>query len=197
MPAVKPAVIGLKDVREALQAIGAVVTQSADRKGLYAGAKVIRDVARRKAPKLTGSLRKAIVARTERSRDGSGRKTGQYVGQVVIDRRAKFTVTVTKKGRTVLKRVKQKGTKGTIYPRNYAHLVEFGTKPHPTTPKHKKADPKRRYPMHPGAAAKPFMRPAELESRPAVAKAYREAVWAEVEKRARKLADKSRQKARK
>lgn len=197
MPAVKPSVIGLKDVREALQAIGAVVTQSADRKGLYAGAKVVRDVARRKAPKLTGSLRKSIIARTERARDGSGKKTGQYVGQVVIDRRAKFVVTVTKKGRTVLKRVKQKGTKGTIYPRNYAHLVEFGTKPHPTTPKHKKADPKRRYPHHPGAAAKPFLRPAELESRPAVAKAYRETVLAEVEKRARKLADKARQKARK
>lgn len=197
MPAVKPAVIGLKDVREALQSIGAVVTQTADRKGLYAGAVVVRDAARKKAPKRTGALRKAIVARTDRKRDAGGGKTGQYVGQVVIDRRAKFVETVTKKGRTILKKVKQKGTKGTVYPRNYAHLVEFGTKPHPTTPKHKKADPKRRYPRHPGAAAKPFLRPAEMESRTAVANAYSKAVLVEVEKRARKLAEKARQKARK
>lgn len=42
----------------------------------------------------------------------------------------------------------------------YAHFVELGTKPHPQKKSHRLDDDRRRRRLHPGAAAKPYLRPA-------------------------------------
>jgi hypothetical protein len=66
-----------------------------------------------------------------------------------------------------------------VSPRSTAHLVEFGTKPHSY---------KKRAGIHPGARAKPFMRPA-LDSKgdAAIAK-FGEVIGIELTKEAAKLA---------
>ncbi|MGH7243609.1 MAG: HK97-gp10 family putative phage morphogenesis protein [Phycisphaerales bacterium] len=170
MPAVKPGVIGLKETADALKAIGIVVTASADRKALYAGAVVVRDVARKNAPKRTGALKKAISARTKRISNGAGGTS--TVGQVFIAP-LKFKPTTTKTGKASLKRFTHKkgsGVRGYIYPRNYAHFPEFGTS---------------------RMAAKPYLRPAEISSRNQVVAAYRAVILREIEKKARQLAEKN------
>lgn len=192
MPSVKPAVIGLKECVDALQAIGKVVTQSADRKGLYAGAVVVRDEARRRVPKRHRILERAIIARTKRVRNTGG-PGNRYIGQVVIDK-IKGVWTRSQSGKVILKRQRHQvggGLTDVIYPRLYAHLVEYGTRPHSTRPLHKAPKPGHFYPPHPGSRPHPFLRPAEMSMRSRVFATYRQVVLAEIDKKARQLAAKN------
>lgn len=66
-----------------------------------------------------------------------------------------------------------------------AHLVEFGTAPHFQPELNR---------MHPGAAAKPFMRPAFEETKDEVVKIFGETIGPAVEKRAAMLAAKAKTK---
>lgn len=97
-------VLNFKDVREKLAGLPKRLKNSAIRKGVYAGAKVIRDEARARVPVDTGALRSTIVAQTNKT------KGGEISASVGI-RRKKFS----------------RGARAGRSPRRYAHLVEFGT----------------------------------------------------------------------
>lgn len=175
MPAVQPHVIGFKETLDALKAIGKVVTVSADRKGLYAAAKLMRDEVRRRVPVRTGSLKKNVVAITTRVKNKSGPGM-QYVGRVTISK-TKYRSAVMKSGKSKLKGAKHKkgeSLAGTIYPRLYAHLVEYGTK---------------------SGRPQPFMRPAAAAAQGKAMETYRKTVLAEVDKKAQQLAAKAQAKA--
>lgn len=149
-------VLGLKDIQETLLSLPQRLGVNVIRRGLLAGAGVMRDEARRLVPQQPGksprgntrtnSLKKAITAESRGVfKDGSGRP---------VQHRAVVTIS------------KAKGKRG-VSPRSYAHLVEFGTRPH-SLGKGSMLDPFRRSAKvknqhgatHPGTAPQPFMRPA-------------------------------------
>jgi HK97 gp10 family phage protein len=172
VPAVKEVqFFGAREFIEGLREMGLKVPTTAVRKGLYRGAVIIRDEARRRAPVRYGALKKSIVAVTKRIKSGKGL---DYIGIVRIAD-VKYVVSATKTGKLKLKRLNKNGritvngvtfkpSAARIFPRKYAHLAEFGTRPHSTAPKNlskAKGAKGRRVPrLHPGAKAKPFMRPA-------------------------------------
>lgn len=158
---VRSGVVGVKETIEALREAGIELAGPPVRRALYAGVKIIRDSARAKAPVRFGALKKAIVAQTRSLNPALKGRSAQHVGVVTIEKKA-FTIN-PKTGRArVAKREKGQRSpykRGQIYPRNYAHMVEFGTRPHSVAPKGSSVrDP------HPGARPKPFMRPAFDES---------------------------------
>ncbi|MFN7019878.1 MAG: HK97-gp10 family putative phage morphogenesis protein [Phycisphaerales bacterium] len=166
--------IGLEQVKQALDATERHLGANGYRRVLYAGAVVFRDAIRARAPVRTGALRKAIIVDTKRR--GGGKKGPYYhVARVVFARRA---YTLGKRGTAVaLKRAKgQKiGTQiaGNIYPRKYAHLVEFGHGgPHPAPPR-------------------PFARPAIAASRGAAFAAMKARATKEVDAAIAKAAARS------
>lgn len=164
-------VLGGQELLDTLTAIGAEVPRTAIRRALYAGAVLIRDDARRRVPVRTGALKRSIIAQTDRTQE----KSGQYKGYVSIKSNA-FTRRGT--GRVKLSKKEpgqRKYAKGEIYPRNYAHLVEFGTQPH-------KAGPRN----HPGSKPQPFMRPALDENIAAIERVFA----ATIEKEVRRIAEK-------
>jgi len=146
---------GLDEVRRNLQSLPQRLGNAVARRGLYAGAKVVRDEARRLAPQppakakkgssRTGKLKKAIGAESRGVfKDASGKPTEHRA--VVLIR-------------------KPKGASRNV--RSYAHFVEFGTRPHAVgkgsilnpfnRSKKKRKQVGRR---HPGTSPQPFMRPA-------------------------------------
>lgn len=149
MPAVKPITVDvdLSQFKDRLKELGRRANPLI-RRAMYAGGVMIRDAARAKVPQRTGALRKSIIVVTNRK--GSNRE--RLLLQVKVDAKA-FRVGAKGRAKTVSKKVqKERGRKyvsGEIYPRNYAHLVEYGTKPHMIGKV-----------FHPGAQPKPFMRPA-------------------------------------
>ena len=165
MPSVingKPIIVGLEDVQQSLRDLGKRLSTNVVRRGLLAGAGVIRDEARRLAPVRTGALRKSIVSQTKgRGYDGTG--PTEHVAVVTIAKKA-YQQTATGKIRGV-KKSDFKKKQGLIKPRQYAHLVEFGTRPHSLKKGDQLARGRRPHVQtgpanHPGATAKPFMRPA-------------------------------------
>ena len=147
-------VLGVPDIRRMMLSLSQRDGLNVVRKGLLAGAGVIREEARRLAPvqkgnrgKAAANLKKSIKAETRRVfKDASG---------VPVDARAVVFVEnrAGKSGRDA---------------RKYAHLVELGTSPHAvgkgsklkTRSKSDKAELKQVGLRHPGAKAQPFMRPA-------------------------------------
>lgn len=164
-------ITGLAELRAKLGFIKQSVAKGMIRRSLYKGAKVIETEARLRAPKRTGALKKAITATTNRKQ----KKPNEYRASVTIVKKAFAPGT---NGRVkAIKRKNGPGTKvyqkGDIYPRNYAHLVEFGTKPHQLgkgssakitanifgrSKKSKKVAPHGA--QHPGARPRPFMQGA-------------------------------------
>jgi HK97 gp10 family phage protein len=138
---------GLPEVLAQLKRMQDAVKPKYLRKGLYAGAAIIRDEAKKRAPVRTGLLRKNIVARTDRD----PQNPGSYAGYVSI-RNAPTIVVATANGERLVaeKTARKQGKKGKrINPRRYAAIVEYGAGPH----KIGKLD-------HPGSAPTPFLRPA-------------------------------------
>jgi HK97 gp10 family phage protein len=158
-------VFGVKETIENLRAHGVYLSKTAVRRALYAGAVVMRDEAKRRVPVRYGALKKAIVAETRGiGKDKRGRPS-KHIAVVTVAKKS-YTVGTTGKLRQVKRKPGERAySAGQIYPRNYAHLVEFGTKPHSLGPRGG-----RRYGessgapaaslMHPGSRPKPFMRPA-------------------------------------
>lgn len=150
-------VLGLKEVVDVLNTLPDKIANRAVKRALYSGGGVIRDNARGRVPIRTGALRKSIVV------EGSKAPArNQLAVKVTIARKAfrmfEGQITVRKK-----KPGDRAYRVGDIYPRNYAHLVEWGTKPHALG-----RGSKRKYaivgmqtgPWHPGSAPKPYLRPA-------------------------------------
>lgn len=139
-------VVGLADLRAKLLVLGERMAKNVLRRGLLAGAGVIRDGAKPKAPKRTGRLKTNVIAETRGVFKGpSGRPAGHRA--VVL--------------------VRGKDKLGGRSARSYAHFVEFGTKPHRvgkgSIKELWKGSKKRKRQVgakHPGSKAKPFMRPA-------------------------------------
>ena len=146
--------VGVKEVVENLRAMGITLTQTAIRRALYKGAVVLRDEARRRVPVRSGALKKSIVAVTDRLAG----KGSDHIAKVTIKRNR---YTITDKGRLKLFKGKTWGGVAQelrVVPRKYAHLVEFGSRPH--TIKIPKRGERQITINHPGGAPKPYMRPA-------------------------------------
>lgn len=192
MPAIADGVrmtVDVSDLLRKLAQLGVKVKANTVRRGLYAGAAILRDEARRHVPIRTGALKKSIIAETDRH--GSTRE--KLVVKVKI---APNAFKITPKGR--LKKVSRKSQKargknyvrGEVYPRNYAHLVEFGTQPH-TVGRGSKVEKSQYGLQHPGAKKHPFMRPAldiaGTDARRAAEKAIVQDVMKQVPKPSRQL----------
>ncbi len=155
MPSVEnQIVLGYAEVKGTMEYLWKTASKSAVRRGLYAGAVLLRDEARRRVPIRTGALRRSIEAVTTNEFGPDG-KRDQPVGRVRISKKI-FAIVSGKNGQTKARLLKgAKNIKGRAYPRNYAHLVEYGTRAHflgsSSSTGHK---------MHPGARPKPFLRPA-------------------------------------
>ncbi|MEB4590494.1 HK97-gp10 family putative phage morphogenesis protein [Candidatus Thiothrix sp. Deng01] len=124
---------GDRALTQALDGLQAKISKRIVRQSARAGAAVFAKRARALAPRDTSQLSKSIRTKQKPFANRMGFNTWVYV-----DSRAW-----------------------------YAHMVEFGTQPHAIQPRNKKAlsfgGKMYRGVMHPGAAAKPFMRPAANE----------------------------------
>lgn len=186
MPAINDTIVlGLADVRARLKELPSRLGKNVVRRALLAAAGVIRDKAREKVPVRTGALKKSIIARTNNSR----RNKDEYRSEVTI---AKAAYRTNETGKLFKRKSTSKKGKlyerGDIYPRNYAHLVEFGTKPHILTPKKRKNSSYRGPKHHPGATKKPFMQPARDEGFDPAMKRFAEVARRETDKEVAKLA---------
>ena len=158
----------LKDLPEKLQ-------RKVVRKALAKATKPTLAAARQRCPKDAGLLKKSL-----------GRKTVTYVesGSIVaiIGPRGGFERMVTRRGRSKPEKAN---------PLYYAHLVEFGTKPHSLA----RADTKigrriandMKIRMHPGTKARPFMRPAFDSTKGEVLRIFGEEVAKGLEQEMAKL----------
>lgn len=135
-------ITGMDEVRDALNRLPSAIQVSIVRAALRAGAKVMSDKIKTKTPARKGQLlRRSIMPQTRVMKNRSRDIPESYRGEVVVKKR--------------------KGNN----PRKYAHLVEFGTKPHvigkpnKKKPRSKKVarksvrgiQPKNAPGMHPGA----------------------------------------------
>lgn len=200
---------GLDSLRKVFERLPPVVAQRVARRALYRGAIPIRDAARSKVSIRYGALKRAIIVQTGQElaeagidvrirADGTNtnytkfQRTGNVKVYVTIDKRY-FRRQVTKSGKVRYKALRRKEPNvgrpnQRVYPRRYAHLVEFGTLPHAIgegskllreyEKTYKRAwrvngtlrrkgetyinstGGKQSGPMHPGSKAQPFMRPA-------------------------------------
>lgn len=127
---------GHKEIAKKLRKLSGKAGKSVARKSISAGARVIRDEAKRNVPVKTGNLKKSIKVKTRAFRNRMG-----FHAYVFVDtgRKARFDGW-------------------------YAHFIEFGTQPHEINPKTKKGlkigGQVVNTVQHPGSAAHPFMRPA-------------------------------------
>lgn len=138
-------VLGLADVRRKLLDLPKKASTNLLRRSLRKGAVIIQDEARNLVAVRYGALRKSIAAETDRV----GADRSKLVFRVKV---LPHAFKITPKGalrRQKRKKGERRYYRGEIYPRNYAHLVEFGAKPH--------AQGKG---MHPGVRPRPFMRTA-------------------------------------
>lgn len=123
---------GLSELKENLKRLPQRLQEKALASAVLAGAGVIRDEARRLCPKKTGRLAKSIVAKKVRDKNRMG--VTYQVGPKLF----------------------------------YGHMVEFGTSPHEIKAKKlgkvlklsRWRNVYARVIEHPGAPAKPFLRPA-------------------------------------
>lgn len=134
-------VIGMDEVRRALLRLPMAIQVSITRSALRAGAKVMAQAIAAKTPARKGQLlRRSIIPQTRVIKGKSRDFPESYRGEVIVKKR--------------------KGNN----PRAYAHLVEFGTKPHKVGKSKKRSKskgpvgksggaltPRNRPGMHPGA----------------------------------------------
>lgn len=139
---------GLGDVFSALDNVEKKIRKKGIRKGMNEATKIVAKAAKQKAVRVSGLLAKSI-----------GRKVGRDRRKVtvgLVGPRIGFAGSYAGKPRD---------------PEKYAHLVELGTAPHSVAKgdtlerKNRKGDVVKQASqtagkMHPGAQAKPFLRPA-------------------------------------
>ena len=176
-------VLGLEDVRTKILDLPRRLGVNVVRRGLLAGAGVIRDEARLRVPQKPGrskagyqrtdSLKKAIKSESRGVfKDGSG-KPVEHRAVVIIDK------------------VKRKRNMASRY---YAHFVEYGTRPHAVGKgsilevfARSKAKKKQTGGTHPGTAPQPFMRPAFETKKLEAVRVIAETVRRETDKELAKL----------
>ncbi|HLO41013.1 MAG TPA: HK97-gp10 family putative phage morphogenesis protein [Phycisphaerales bacterium] len=187
---------GGDQIRSLFEKLPGAVAMKMARRVLYAAAGPIRDAARAKATSRYGILKRSVIVRTGQAAIDVGPKRKARGGDpkvyVTIDPAAKFILGVhrSRSGKWSLRARKLRshsradssrgsgwvlkgdyieGDDAFIRPRTYAHLVEFGTRPHATGKGSQLKDrlnSKRKGSgvqfghHHPGARARPFMRPA-------------------------------------
>lgn len=150
----------LRSLREAPKAIQGRAVQA----GMRKGGNVIRDDARRRAPKATGFMASQIVTRRanskSRQRAGAGRGGEYFTVGVKTGRRRKYANT---------KRNRRRGRVGKVYEESgwayYWRFVEFGTK---------------------NMRASPFLTPAGETKGPEAAQMIIDETWAELDKQLKK-----------
>lgn len=139
-------ITGHKEILKKLEALGKREAQKIVRRALLQGAGVIRDKARELAPVRTTSLKRAIIAQTNRDR-GNRDVISASVGIGYTKYRFNAKGKLKRAGKLSKRASRELGA---IRPRNYAHLVEFGH--------HIRRKPKG--PSVGTVPAKPFLRPA-------------------------------------
>lgn len=154
---------GIAEMEKKLHQLGTRMATRGVSSGIRAGGSVIIKEMRRRAPKETGSLKKAIGQKIKNYR-------GQKIMTGIIGARSKSYAT----------------KKGKRNPAFYAHLVELGTAPHATGKK--KAFYRRGKGRHPGAKAQPFMRPAWDSAAPRSRQAVIDKLTQVFDKESKKLA---------
>ncbi len=150
----------LRSLREAPKAIQGRAVQA----GMRKGGNVIRDDARRRAPKATGFMASQIVTRRanskSRQRAGVGRGGEYFTVGVKTGRRRKYANT---------KRNRLRGRVGKVYEESgwayYWRFVEFGTK---------------------NMRASPFLTPAGETKGPEAAQVIIDETWAALDKQLKK-----------
>ncbi|MCC6426280.1 MAG: HK97 gp10 family phage protein [Phycisphaerales bacterium] len=184
---------GTKHLKRVFEELPGRIGTKIARRALYAAALPIRDAARAGVPVRYGALKRSIIVKTGQQLvdAGGGKKIrgGDLKVYITIDSRAQVLAlkrTVKKfmvKGPHGTKARFQEATwsivarnagrggleVGKVDPRHYAHLVEFGTRPHAVgkdselatrVNSSRKGSGVQLGKQHPGARAKPFMRPA-------------------------------------
>ena len=150
----------LRSLREAPKAIQGRAVQA----GMRKGGNVIRDDARRRAPKATGFMASQIVTRRanskSRQRAGVGQGGEYFTVGVKTGRRRKYANT---------KRNRRRGRVGRVYEESgwayYWRFVEFGTK---------------------NMRASPFLTPAGETKAPEAAQVIIDETWAALDKQLKK-----------
>ena len=159
---------GLEQLQQALDDLPTKMEANILRAALRAGAVVIQQAAQSNVPTRTGRLRDTI-----RASAGIDKRVGRVTARVRAGGR------------------KTKRSEGAFY----AHMVEFGTQPHDIKPRSRKsmvvAGLLREIVHHPGAAARPFMRPAMDASHAAAAQAVADYIRARLTKEGIDLPDPS------
>ena len=161
-------VSGLKEIDRALKGLGRDGAMRALKSATGKAATIISRAARDNARKVrdTGLLAKSMGKRT---------KTYKRTG----------TVAVVVGPRIEVQGVDSRGRKR--WPHKYAHLVEYGTKPHTiqsdkNMPVNENENIFRRSVMHPGSPPRPLMRAALYSSRAHVLTKLKSEAWASIRK---------------
>lgn len=169
-------VFGMGEVLQGFETLKLSVRNKLTKRAIRPGMKIIGDEARRLAPVRYGHLKKAIVWSVDRKQ-----KTKDTItGKVTISAQ-KFVAGVSKSGRPTWRRAKKGETLNVgefQFPRAYAHLVEFGTRPHSLKKRGSKEEGEGA--QHPGSTPSPFIRPAYQTKREAAVRAIRDAMMREI-----------------
>lgn len=159
--------VDLSDIQGKLLTLGKRLSIAVGRRGLLAGARVIGEEARLRAPKPRPKTRRGKTKGPKLKRGEPGYwATGNLAKSIAWETRGVFRnssgIPVEHAAAVYIKN--RPGKRGA---RRYAHLAEFGTKPHHqgkgainTVFKRSKAKKNLVGGKHPGAAPRPFMRPA-------------------------------------
>jgi HK97 gp10 family phage protein len=148
------------DLVKTLMELDKKVARKALRKGLQEGAKLVLKDARSFVPTETKSLKKALGTKLKSFKSGA-------VIVALVGPRKDAKGKPAKYRRRVLVKTKGGGQREMWRnPVKYAHLVEFGTRPHALVKgarlirKNGKGGTHQRGVLHPGAKPSPFLRPA-------------------------------------
>lgn len=169
-------VFGLGEVLRDFESLKVSVRNKLAKRAMRPGMKIIGEEARRLAPVRYGHLKKAIVWSVDRKQ-----KTKDTITGKVNISAQKFVAGVSKSGRPTWRRAKKGETLNVgqfQFPRAYAHLVEFGTRPHSLKKRGSKEEGEGA--QHPGSTPAPFIRPAYQAKREEAIHAIGEAFKREV-----------------
>jgi HK97 gp10 family phage protein len=150
---------GGRELQRALAKFSPGRQRAIARRALASASTLTLRAAKQRAPVETGLLRKSL-----------GKKTKTYPN--------KGTVVVAIGPRTGFRRlVRVKGKLVRRNPTKYAHLVEFGSRPHTVGKGSSLRKRRQRGVMHPGVAARPFLRPALDTTAQAAIAAFQSHAW--------------------
>ncbi len=186
-------VLGAKEIEAALKQFGSRVAKNTVKRAMRPPMNLIRDAARANLKGKKGMyqgvrygfLRRSIVAAV----DQKSNTNTEIVGWIRVAKNS-YEVVIDTEGKPIKwrkvsaaqQKLRKRLTKrGEIYPRRYAHLVEFGTAGHYA------GKGGKRGPWHPGARPIAFMRPAYDAKKVAAVELFAKTLEAEIAKEAEKI----------